>query len=293
VTTSALLLVLISAFLHAAWSAAIKGSRDPLAFNLLQTLATLVPAVAVLCQVDLFAIPRDVWLVLAGTSIAHGFYFFFLTRALEEGDLTLVYPIARSTPALLPFIAAPWLGESVSLAGAAGIAVVVAGVWLVYSQGRVRLQGLFGRGAGFAFLTLATTVAYSLFDKAAMTGLDAVPLQTPIPRSVLVFFLLSTGGALVFLPLAANRLLTASIRETARREWRRALAAAAVSFVGYGLILEAFRSASASYVVAVRQTSVLFAVALGILLLGERPGRIRMLGAAATVLGVALIARFP
>ena len=51
-------------------------------------------------------------------------------------------------------------------------------------------------------------------------------------------------------------------------------------------------TAPASYVVAVRQTSVLFAVVLGVAVLRERPGRPRVVGAAATVLGVALIARW-
>jgi drug/metabolite transporter (DMT)-like permease len=45
-------------------------------------------------------------------------------------------------------------------------------------------------------------------------------------------------------------------------------------------------------VVAVRQSSVLFAVALGALWLREQPSRARMLGAAATVVGVGLIATF-
>jgi drug/metabolite transporter (DMT)-like permease len=43
-------------------------------------------------------------------------------------------------------------------------------------------------------------------------------------------------------------------------------------------------------VVAVRQSSVLFALLLGVLQLRERPGRPRILGGLATVAGVALIA---
>jgi uncharacterized membrane protein len=65
--------------------------------------------------------------------------------------------------------------------------------------------------------------------------------------------------------------------------------AALAATASYALILEAFRTASVSYVVAVRQSSVLFAVALGVIFLRERPSRIRVLGALATVAGVALI----
>ena len=67
-------------------------------------------------------------------------------------------------------------------------------------------------------------------------------------------------------------------------------AAAAVSVLGYGLILMAFESAEAGYVVAVRQTSVLFAAVLAVPLLGERPTFRRALGALSTVVGVGLIA---
>ena len=51
----------------------------------------------------------------------------------------------------------------------------------------------------------------------------------------------------------------------------------------------AFERAPASYVVAVRQSSVLFAAWIGIAFLGERPDRGRLAGAAATVAGVGLI----
>jgi drug/metabolite transporter (DMT)-like permease len=80
-----------------------------------------------------------------------------------------------------------------------------------------------------------------------------------------------------------------AIAAAARREWGRATLAAVVSFAGYSLILRALETAPVSYVVAARQMSVLFAVLLGAIALGERPGRARILGAAATVLGVALI----
>jgi drug/metabolite transporter (DMT)-like permease len=293
-STLALGLVLVSALLHAVWSTAIKGSRDPLAFNLMQALLTVAVGFGVFAfafeQGQLAALPPGLWPFLLGTSVSHGVYYFFMSRALTEGDLTLVYPIARSTPAFLPLIAVPLLGESISFLGGVGIFTVVAGMWLVHSQGQLHWRALLGPGAGFAYLTLLSTVAYSLFDKAAMGTLEGVP--PGVPTAVLFYFLLSAGSTIFFLPLALWQLTRERALETARREWRGAAAAAAVSFVGYGLILEAYRSAPASYVVAVRQASVLFALALGMFFLGERPGRMRVLGAAATVLGVILIALY-
>jgi drug/metabolite transporter (DMT)-like permease len=149
-----------------------------------------------------------------------------------------------------------------------------------------------GPGAGFAALTLLSTVAYSLFDKEAMARLDSVDVG-PLPTAVVFYFLLCAGSLVFFLPLALPQVGVRGLALTLRKEWRAALAAAAVSFVGYGLILEAYRTAPASYVVAVRQSSVLFAMVLGVRLLGEGPGRARTLGAVATVVGVVLIALFP
>jgi drug/metabolite transporter (DMT)-like permease len=284
-----LLLVLTSALLHAGWSAAIKHSRDPLAFNLLQLIAPAAALAALLPWLDLREIPAAAWMLLAAAGCAHGGYFYWMSRAYEHGDLSLVYPIARSTPAFLPLIAVPLLGEPISAAGALGIAIVVAGMWVVQVGEGVRWSAFTGLGVRFAYLTLAATIAYSLLDKSAMTVLAAGAWSSPVPRAAFYCLALNLACGLIFAPLVLRRRGAGAIAAAARREWGRATLAAVVSFAGYSLILRALETAPVSYVVAARQTSVLFAVLLGAIALGERPGRARILGAAATVLGVALI----
>ena len=60
-----LLLVLASALLHAIWSASIKGSENPLAFNLLQEAAALTAVLLLLPFVQLDQIPTAVWKLTA------------------------------------------------------------------------------------------------------------------------------------------------------------------------------------------------------------------------------------
>ena len=249
-----LALVITSALLHAVWSTAIKGSRDPLVFNLLQGAFSVAAGAVVLSQVEIASISPALWRWLAVTSVAHGLYIYWLSRALECGDLTLVYPIARSTPALLPLVAVPLFGESLTAVGGLGIAIVVGGLWLVQAGAGLDWRALRSPAARYAGLTLLATVGYSVADKGAMLELREHPV--------------------------------------ARTQLWSATAASVVSLLGYGAILKALETAPASYVVAVRQASVFFALLLGVVLLGERPGRARALGAVATVLGVALIARF-
>lgn len=283
-------MVVTSAALHAIWSVAIKGSRNPLAFNLLQTAMMAALGIALIPWVALSEVPRGVWIVLATTGVAHASYLYFMSRAFEVADLSLVYPIARSTPAFLPLFAVPLLGERISPIGGVGIAIVVLGVWMVNAAQDLRVRALLSAGAGFAYLTLATTIAYGLFDKTGMARLNGSEWSGPMPRSVFYFFASGVTCFVYLTPLALTRLSLAELRETTAVEWRRALSAGIISLFSYGLILEALRTASASYVVATRQSSVLFAVGLSVVWLREEPGRARILGALATVLGVALIA---
>lgn len=292
-TLQDLALVLLSALLHALWSVWIKSSRDPLSFNLVQGWPVPLALAAVAPWVDFGEVPRVVWQLLAATGVAHAFYLYWMSRAYEHGDLSLVYPIARSTPAFLPLVAFPLLGEVPSALGGLGIAVVVAGVWAVHGVRRWRLELLLEPAARFAFLTLAATVAYSLVDKAAMAGLGTAPWSSPVPRSILYFLLLSAAHLACYAPLVLHARGAGAIRETARHELGLATVATLISFVGYSLILKAMETALVSYVVAVRQSSVLFALVLGVAMLRERPGRERVIGALATVVGVALIALFP
>jgi drug/metabolite transporter (DMT)-like permease len=286
-------LVLLSALLHAVWSLSMKGSRNVLAFNLLQELPPLAAACALPWLFPLGDLPPVVWALAAGTGVAHGFYFYWLSRALESGELSVVYPIARSAPAFVPLVAVPLLGETVTPTAALGIAIVVAGMWAVQLDNRADVAGarrLLAPGAGYAWLTLAATIGYSLVDKAAMSRLDALEWRSAIPPAVVWYVLLSVSGSIIFTPLALRRIGLAELRAVARHELGRAFTAQLVSFVGYALILHALRTAPVSYVVAVRQASVIFAVALGALRLRERPTRLRLLGALATVAGVALVA---
>jgi drug/metabolite transporter (DMT)-like permease len=283
-------LVLASALLHAGWSAAIKGRRDPLVFNLLQELPLVALAAVTLPFIEWSEIPGPVWRWLALTSVAHAYYFYWMSLAYEHGDLTLVYPIARSTPAFLPLLAVPLLGEPVSAGGALGIAVVVGGMWLVHLSPGLGWKDFASPAARYAYLTLAATVVYSLADKGAMAGLASAPWSSPIPRFLACFVLISCGHALLFAPLALRRRSLRQVVSAARSELGAATLAWAASLLGYGLILKAFETAPVSYVVAVRQTSVIFAILLGVSQLRERPGRARIIGAVLTVAGVALIA---
>jgi drug/metabolite transporter (DMT)-like permease len=281
-------LVVASALLHAAWSAAIKGARSPLSFGTAQQLAEAPFALVALfffAQADL---TPALWALVVVTGLAHGLYGYWMSLAYERAELSRVYPIIRSTPALLPLVAIP-LGESLTPLGGIGIAVVVAGVWLVY-DGELSLRSLLAPDLVYAWLTLATTVAYSLADKLAMTELHAGAWSGPLPKPLAWYALLTLASISVRLPLTLRAVSGAALFTSVRNDIARVAFSVAAGFVGYGLILHVLETAPASYVVAVRQLSVMFAAAIAMRFLGEQPSRKRLAGAALTVAGVATIA---
>jgi len=282
-------MVLASALLHAIWSATIKGTRSPAAFNAVQVVTQLAISLALLPFWNPSDLSLAAWLFLAGTGVAHALYFWFLGNAFERVDLTLAYPIIRSTPAFLPLFAVPLLGETLTGAGVAGIAVVVGGIWLVHAeQGLRRAFGV--PGIGYAWLTLATGVAYSFADKAGVSALASGEWTGSLPPSLAWFSAAGLAAPIFYAPIAWRLLPREDLARAVKSDIPRAFGASFASLIGYGLILQAYTTAPASYVVAVRQTSVLFAVAIAMLFLGERPSPRRIAGAAATVAGVALIA---
>jgi drug/metabolite transporter (DMT)-like permease len=283
-------MVLASALLHATWNTAAKGSRSPAGYLVATGLASALVGLPVLLAFSFAEIPPAVWRMVAATSVAHALYAFWLSRAYVHGELTLVYPISRTTPAFMPLVAVPLLGESLSLSGTLGIALVVLGMWLVQTDGRLRRAELVSRGAAFAYLTLLATVGYSLFDKQAMSLLNAAHWTGAAPRSVAYFYFLSVVPLPLFWLLARRDAPVSVVREILREERAQVVGGVVAGFASYALILEALRTASVSYVVAARQASVVFVVLFGIAWLRERPGPVRLVGVVATVAGVVLIA---
>jgi drug/metabolite transporter (DMT)-like permease len=96
-------------------------------------------------------------------------------------------------------------------------------------------------------------------------------------------------------PAAVAYALVVWLRSRGTGRLRRSTAplpilAGLLSFAAYALVLAALSLAPAASVAAVRETSVLIATGLAALLLHERVGRLRVLGAMLVVLGVALVA---
>ena len=187
---TAVVLILVSAAIHVGWNLLTKSSGNPKMFSLLKGTLMSGVALVVLAALPLGEVPSGVWLLVLASGAIHFVYILALSTAYETGDISYVYPIARSAPALVPAAAFWFLGETVSVRGGAGIVMVIVAVAFLQFRG--------GAGAGadrsaairrdtlWAFLTLFAVVAYTLVDKAAMVRfarITAIPARWHGPAS--------------------------------------------------------------------------------------------------------------
>jgi len=291
---SAIVLVLLSAGLHVGWNLLMKSSADPRAFSAVKGIPLLALAGLVLAWLPDAALPVELWLFVIVSGVIHTVYIVGLSTAYVTGDLSLVYPIARSAPAFVPLAAFFALGERLSFEAVIGIGVVVAFMLLLQlsSSGDGWRVLLSPRGLArnrWALLTLASVVGYSLTDKAGMDLFRDVDTVEAVLRAP-IYFVLENGlcYALYWVWMAARGF--PGVRETFRTEWKSAWLAAAGGLASYSLILHVFQSETVSSVVALRQASVLIAVLVGWLWLGETVGRLRVISATGLLAGLAIVA---
>ncbi|MBM4417840.1 MAG: hypothetical protein FJ033_05950 [Chloroflexi bacterium] len=283
----ALPLILAGATMHATWNLLIRRGSRPEIFAWMLAVAAGVLYLPIGAWRYLVAgIPPEGVPFIIATGVIHACYFAFLGRAYASGEYSLVYPVARGLgPALVPFLAVPFLGERLSALGVAGIVGVVVGVFGVSMGGftGAALQGLRRAfrvpGTRYALLTALTIALYSTVDRAGVRSVD------PVLYGWLIFVTAPLISAPYFL-----RAHGAAILATAQFELRSVVLAGLMAPLAYFMALIAFQMGQVSYLAPAREAGIGIAAVLGALFLGERLGRGRLSGIALLTLGIVLIA---
>ncbi|HKR99216.1 MAG TPA: EamA family transporter [Candidatus Dormibacteraeota bacterium] len=273
--TEPLLLALCAALVHAGWNLLISRARDSEAATAVALGAGAIafaPVAAATWRVDSAALPYA-----AGSAALELVYLAMLARAYQEGELSVVYPIARgSSPLLILVFSLAVLGHSLSAAAVIGIVLVATGVVAV----RGRNSATSARDVGLALAIGLCIASYTLLDKQGLehaSPLAYLQLVVAVP-------------ALIYVPAFAHHRGAAALRAELSSP---SLLAGLGMFGAFGLALAAIKlapSASLAAVQAVRESSVVIAVVLARVLLGERVTGVRLAGALAVVAGVAAIA---
>jgi drug/metabolite transporter (DMT)-like permease len=282
-TGLSLALVLLAAWLHATWNLLAKrAGRGGPEFVWLFGVISAVLYLPVVVTVVVVARPHVGWEELGfmfGSGVLHTCYFTVLQRGYREGDLSLVYPLARGTGPMLSTIAAiAFFGERPSTLALAGAACVCGGVFVVGTADRRNTRA--GAAVVFGVLTGCIIATYTLWDKHAVSSL-AVP-------AVLLDWVANTVRAALLTPRAVRRMDV--VREVWTRHRAEAIGVGVLAPLAYILVLTALSVSPVSYVAPAREASILIGTLYGVHLLKEGRLAQRLTGALTIVVGLVFLA---
>jgi drug/metabolite transporter (DMT)-like permease len=267
-------IVLFAAMLHASWNAMLHGNRDRFL-----SMTWMSIAIAGAATLVVLANPRPAsaaWPYIVASGLVHIFYNVSLVRSYRRNDLALAYPIARgSSPLLVTLGAAFFAHEAIGLLHAVGILMISGGIIAIALQGRHVSRA----GALAALTTGATIAVYTVIDGIGVRLSDGQALIYTAWMFLFywlmpVLFVAVRGLALLWTPVRDEPLSIGS-----------SIGGGFVSIVAYGIVIWALQSGAMGAVSALRETSVVFAVLIGRVLLREAVSPARWLACVVVVAG--------
>jgi drug/metabolite transporter (DMT)-like permease len=246
--SSVFILVLLAAFLHAAWNVQVKLNLDRfLGLFLLQSVMGLF-GLGMLAVAGLPGTSGLPYAVLSG--LLHTGYNLFLARSYQTGDLSLVYPLARGGAPFLTLLGSMLiLHEVPAVLATLGILTLLCGLLLAGLSGH-GTRPLDGKTLFFAGGTAVFIAAYTVVD-----GLGGRASRSPIAYAGLVFVfdaaLLFGTGLVLRGPVILRQVLP---------HWKLGLLGAGASSLAYAIVIWAMTKAPIATVAALRETSIVFAL---------------------------------
>jgi len=282
--TLAMVLALLAAVLHALFGALQKGRYDPW----ISRMAMDASYGLIALPFALFVVPRPephMWPIFGGVFVIHLTYKLAQGATYTKGAFTVVYPVVRGTGPLFAVIGASIVfGEVFTPVQWMGVAVLLTGIFglAVYNFVFLDVQrDSLPQALALAVLTGLLVAVYTTFDA---YGIRA----TADPFTFLAWFFMIDG--LTFSPLVAifHRRAVARIVD-----WpglvRRGMLGGVVAIGSFGSIMLATRLDKVGEAAVLRETSTVFAAAIGYLLLGEKVGPRRLALMSLIALGAVIV----
>ncbi len=274
-TYSTVLIVLFAALLHATWNALVKTASDRLAVLGLLNVGHV--AFGVVLAINSPMPDIDSWGYIAASTLIHFGYYYMLYQSYRLGDLSQVYPIARGmSPVLVALGAQIFAGETLPPMAWAGVLTASAGIFLL--SGNVFSGKVSGVAVAAAMGTGLMIASYSLVDG---LGVRLVGSATAYIGWLFIF----EGLAAVYI---FGRMGKRSLK-LSRKTWILGLTGGLVSALAYGLVIYVKSIAPLGMVSTLRETSVVIAALIGVVLLGERPWRLRIAASVVVAVGVVIM----
>jgi drug/metabolite transporter (DMT)-like permease len=279
----AIALLLTSAALHALWNLILKQS--PIKYI---AMGWQVIIGGIISSVFLFFTglpPRSMWLYAVTSTVLEAIYFVLLSFAYSDHDFSLVYPVARgAAPALVVLWSLLFLHEIPSIGGFIGIATIICGLVIIGATGFFQPHEIKPQFKGIAVALLIALIIsiYTLVDGYAVKHGPA------LPYGLTMFTLMPVLTS----PVILRRYGWGQFVKATRTQPSRLILVGFLGVIAYLFALFAYSLAPVNYSEAIREVSVVLGAFAGWKFLGEKLGKVRILGAGVIFAGIVLIAVF-
>jgi drug/metabolite transporter (DMT)-like permease len=296
----ALALLLVSAILHAGWNFVGKTRTPTASFFLVANVSGFVLLSPLLfLHTDMMrSWPGTIWWLLVLTGFFQATYSTSLAAAYRSGDISVAYPMARSSPILVVMATTLLLGRGEQLSAwcAVGAGLIVAGCFMIPMRRftDLRWENYRNTSCLFALLAAVGTAGYSIVDDETLRFLRNISdwNASLVERSLLFACWQALSSTCWLLLLIVSRPVGRnSLRKVLKHDHWIAVAAGVAIYVTYGLVLVSMAFAqNVSYIVAFRQISIPIGVGLGVMFLGESLSGPKVLGVLVLLVGLLFVA---
>ncbi len=279
-TGVALGLIVIAAFAHATWNLLAKKACGGTEFIWLFTgmsvaIWTPVAAWIVFAQKPIIGWAQVGFICLS--AFLQSFYFSFLDKGYEKGDMSIVYPVSRGTgPLLAAFAGIVFLGERPTWMGILGIGLMAAGIMALTGNPLEIIKSGRNSGIVYALLSGVAIAAYTISDKIAVSRIMVPPVLLEWGTNLARFIML-TPYIMKHRGEAAEQL---------KVNWANAVGIGVLCPLAYILVLTAMVVSPVSYIAPAREISILIGTVMGTRLLSEKPSILKFIGSGAMLIGL-------
>ena len=269
------LILLIAALSHAVCHSLLKHNNNPLGLLGITSICEIIIFTPLVFYIP-FPTPY-IWILIMTSALLHGVYRMLVLYSYRFGDLSFVYPVARGgSSLLLAIISIIYLTDEISFFGFLAVLIICFGLFLISYSKKKKFNKI---AFLLALLTALMITSYTLVDGIGIR-------QSQNPYTYLYWMLLLNGTPALFASLM--------FKNNGLRKINKDLLIKGVSFgvlapMAYGLVVWCMQYLPIAYASAIRETSIIFATLLGLIILREKEANTRIIPAIFIVVGIAIL----
>ena len=268
-------ILLIAALSHAICHSILKHNNNPLGILGITSIFEIIIFTPLVFFVP-FPTPY-IWSLVITSTILHGFYRLLVIYSYKFGDLSFVYPVARGgSSLLLAIISLFYLNDKISSVGFLAIIIVCFGLFIIsYSKKNKINKTAFVLG----ILTSLMITSYTLVDGIGIRHSDNA-------YTYLYWMLLLNGTPAL---VASIMFKEKGLRKINKDLLIKGLGFGILAPLAYGLVVWCMQYLPIAYASSIRETSIIFATLIGLIILREKNAQSRIVPAIFIVLGIGIL----